>query len=616
MQAFSIAEVGAAALLPPPNITVSEWADANRRLTGSAAAERGQWRTRPYQREPMDCLGPQHPCRQVVIMSSAQMLKTECLLNFLGYIADVDPGPVLVVEPRMEDAKALSKDRVAPMFRATPQLAGKLAAVKSRDSDNTVLHKAFPNDTGHVTFTGAISPSGLAMRPIRYALLDEVDRYPVSAGSEGDPVYLAIQRTTEFKHNKKILLCSTPTIAGASRIFQAWLESDQREWMVPCPHCGHYQILAMGNGEGAGLVWPEGEPHLAQYRCEGCSQLIPHHEKERMEWQGKYVAHNPGSRIPGFHVSQLHSMKRDWGQIATEFIAAKKAPETLRAFVNTVLGELWEERSEVRPDAHALWNRCEPFESECPSEVCIISAGVDVQADRLVVEVVGWGRDEESWSLDHVVIPGDVARDEVWRELDAMLLRRYAHPAGDLPVHVTCVDSGYKDAMVLRFTRDKFGRRVYAIKGRSGDLSIWPRKPSRKNQTPFFIVGVDAAKDAIYDRLKIADVGPLCCHFPIGRDLQYFDELTSEKKMTVYHNGYPKRQWKKPDGARNEALDCRVYAYAGLHALYFSGLKLNSLADKMAEAVKRAREGAREAAIVQPQQHRPAYWGDRKWSGF
>ena len=282
MQPFSLYEVGAALLLPPRDLTVSQWADENRMLTGAASAERGQWRSRPYQREPMDVLSPAHPAKMVVLLSSAQMLKTECLLNFLGFIADVDPGPALVVEPRIEDAKALSKDRVAPMFRATPVLRGKLATVKSRDSDNTVLHKAFTNGSGHVTFTGAISPSGLAMRPIRYALLDEVDRYPASAGTEGDPVSLAIQRTAEFEHNKKILLCSTPTIKGCSRIELAWLQSDQREYFVPCPHCGEFQVLELGDGAEGGLAWPEGHPEAAQYRCRHCKALIPEHKKASM----------------------------------------------------------------------------------------------------------------------------------------------------------------------------------------------------------------------------------------------------------------------------------------------------------------------------------------------
>jgi phage terminase large subunit GpA-like protein len=584
MQPFSIHEVGAAAMLPPRDILVSQWADENRVLTGGAAAERGQWRTRHYQREPMDVLSPGHPCRQVVLLSAAQMMKTEVLLNFLGFIADVDPGPVLVVEPRTEDAKALSKDRVAPMFKNTPSLRGKIAPVKSRDSNNTTLHKVFVNGAGHITFTGAISPSGLAMRPIRYALLDEVDRYPASAGTEGDPVSLAVQRTAEFQHNKKIVMASTPTIKGVSRIEQAWIESDQRDYFVPCPKCGDYQVLVFGDGTGPGLVWPEETPEDAMYRCAGCRELIPQHQKAWMVERGEYRAQNPSSPIPGFRISQLVSLKRPWGSITTEFIAAKKSPETLKAFMNTVLAELWEEHHEVPTDARALWNRCEPFEAEAPGGVALVTAGVDVQADRLEVEIVGWGRDEESWSIAHHAIPGDVTRKEVWDHLEGLLLSEYLHDSGQpLRIVTACIDCGFKDATVLRFTRDRYARRVYAVKGRAGESPIWPRKPSRKNQTPFFMVGVDAAKTALYDRLKIQEPGPGYCHFPIGRDQEYFDQLTAEKKYTRYHHGYPKQEWRKPPSARNEALDCRVYAYAALHALYASGLKLTVYCDRFAQ---------------------------------
>ena len=275
-------------------------------------------------------------------------------MNFIGFIADIDPGPVLVVEPAHGGTpRRLSKDRVAPMFRATTALRGKIAPVKSRDSNNTTLHKVLANGAGHITFTGAISPSGLAMRPIRYVLLDEVDRYPASAGSEGDPVSLAVQRTAEFAHNKKIVMASTPTTKGLSRVELAWRESDQRDYFVPCPKCGEYQLLVFGDGTGPGLVWPEGKPEEAMYRCAGCQQLIPHHQKAWMVERGEYRAARPASPIPGFRVSQLISPKRAWGEIAGEFLAAKKSPETLKAFLNTVLAQLWEDASHADPHGRA-----------------------------------------------------------------------------------------------------------------------------------------------------------------------------------------------------------------------------------------------------------------------
>ena len=589
VEPLSMAALSASLLLPPRDMTVSVWADENRVLTGAASAERGQWHTRPYQREPMDVMSPANPAKMVVLMSAAQMLKTECLLNFLGFIADVDPGPTLVVEPRIEDAKALSKDRVAPMFRSTPCLRGKLATVKSRDSDNTTLHKAFTNGAGHVTFTGAISPSGLAMRPIRYVLLDEVDRYPASAGTEGDPVSLAIQRTAEFEHNKKVILCSTPTVMGASRIEKAWKESDQREYFVPCPLCGEFQVLDLGDGTESGLCWPQDQPELAQYRCAGCHELIADHQKSWMVEHGEYRAQNPASPIPGFRVTQLLSVKRPWATIAAEFLAARKSQETLKAFMNTVLAKFWEERHEVATDAHTLWNRCEPYVAEVPNGVCLLTAGVDVQADRLEMEIVGWGRDEESWSVAYHVIPGDILRNEVWAQLDELLRTRYTHENGQqMRISASCIDSGYKDATVLRFTRDRYSRRVFATKGRTGEGTIWPRKPSRKNQTPFFMVGVNAAKDAIYDRLKVQDEGASYCHFPLGRELEYFEQLTAEKKFVRYHFGFAKHEWRLEEGKRNEALDCRVYAYAGLHSLLTSGLPLNKFCEKF-EAMQQRR---------------------------
>ena len=304
-----------------------------------------------------------------------------------------------------------------------------------------------------------------------------------------------------------------------------------------------------------GRAWcgRRGSPKTLRIAAPSASELIPHRLKAEMVERGEYRAANPSSPIPGFRVSQLISPKKSWGEIAVEFLAAKKSPETLKAFLNTVLAELWEETHEVATDAHALWNRCEPFEAEAPEGVALITAGVDVQADRLEMEIAGWGRDEESWSIAYHVIPGDVTRNEVWEHLEGLLLSEYLHASG-LPMRIvaTCIDCGFKDATVLHFTRDRYNRRVYATKGRAGESPIWPRKPSRKNQTPFFMIGVDAAKTAIYDRLKLRDVGPGYCHFPIGRDLEYFEQLTAERKFTRYHNGFPKQEWRKPANARNE----------------------------------------------------------------
>jgi phage terminase large subunit GpA-like protein len=591
---FSMYQVGSEALLPPRDISVSQWADENVVLAGAAAAERGQWQTRPYQREPMDVLSPSHPCKLVVLMAAAQTLKTSILVNFLGCIADVDPGPVLVVEPRSEDAKALSKDRVAPMFRNTPCLRGKLAAVKSRDSNNTALHKVFTNGSGHITFTGAISPSGLAMRPIRYLLLDEVDRYPASAGTEGDPVSLAERRTGEFERSKKVIMCSTPTVDGSSRIQKAWIESDQREYFVPCPMCNHYQVLAFGGvGTGGGLVWPEGEPEKAAYCCENCRQEIPHNQKAWMVERGEYRPQNPGSLIPGFRVSQLVSPKRAWGTIATEFLAAKKSPETLKAFLNTVLAELWAERG-TAPDWEKVYLRREHYElGVVPLGGLLLVAGVDVQDDRLEVEIKAYGRGKESWSVDYRIIqlpdqsgqPIKTSAPEVWQELEALLATDWPCASGaTMPIMAMVIDSGFRPQMVYDFA----ARHPQPAHGPAGDAIAAPRTviPTKGTDNAFKLlasvsstdaarkrqniriwsIGTHWAKQEFYDWLRLDLPTDPEQPFPAGyqhyaySDDQFYKGLCSETRVVRAASG--KIEWVKDPNVRNEPLDTAVLCRA------------------------------------------------------
>jgi phage terminase large subunit GpA-like protein len=625
---FSMYEVGSQALLPPRDISVSDWADENVVLIGSGSAERGQWHTRRFQREPMDCLGPNHPCKQVVLMSAAQMLKTSVLVNFLGYIADVDPGPTLVVEPRSDDAKSLSKDRVAPLFRHSPVLRGRIAAVKSRDSQNTAMHKVFANGSGHITFTGAISPSGLAMRPIRYLLLDEVDRYPASAGSEGDPVFLAMQRTGEFEHNKKVLICSTPTIDGESRIQAAWEASDQRKYFVPCPMCNHFQVLVLGDGTAGGLVWPKGEPEKAVYRCEECRQEIPHHQKSWMVEHGEYRAQNPGSPIPGFCVTQLISPKRGWGIIASEFDVAHQSVETLKGFLNTVLAELWVERGSA-PDWEKIYLRREEYPlGTVPAQASLLVAGVDVQDDRLEVEVKAYGRGKESWSVDYRVIQipdaaGQALKTsspEVWQELEVLLAAEWPRAAGGtMPIMAMAVDTGFRPQMVYDFAarhpqpaHGPAGDRVYAqrtvvpTKGTPDFLKliarVSPTDAARKRQNVrIWHIGTHWAKQEFYDWLRIAlpDDGsfpPGFQHYAYG-DQDFYRGLCSESRI-IRANG--KVEWIPDKSVRNEPLDLAVLCRA---AAAICGL------DSFSEADWAALEG--KSPTEAPRASRPldGYWG-------
>ncbi len=582
-------------LQPPARLTVSQWAEQFRVMSSESSAQRGKWTTRPFQQEPMDCLSPSHPCQQVVLMCASQMMKTELILNFLGYIMHVDPGPALLVEPRVEDAKALSKDRVAPMIRDCPELRNRVSEAKGRDSDNTTLHKRFTG--GHVTFTGAISPSGLAMRPIRFLLLDEVDRYPVSAGSEGDPVLLATRRTDEFYWNKKIILCSTPTIKGKSRIEKAFLQSDQRYPYVPCPHCGEFQVLHFDR-----LVWPENEPEKAAYRCSGCEASIPEFRKSWMLQQGQWRA-QAESRIPGFWISKMYSTRTTWGDLAQEHLTAKRGgDELLKTFVNTALAQPWEERHEVKVDEHALMARRESW-AAVPDEVAVITAGCDVQANRIEVEVVGWGRDEENWSLGYYVLAGDPAKPDIWNQLDEILQAQFETESGDkLPIRAACIDSGYATSAVYRFTQPRRSRKVFATKGRAGRHPVWPQKISRGQRgAALWLLGVDTAKDRVMACLKVEEPGPSYCHFPSDRELDYFEQLTAERIKVRYVNGFAQRTWEKEAGQRNEALDTRVNNIGALHALYQGGLNLNREADRRTARVADKKKPIEErAAVVNP----------------
>lgn len=547
---------------PPPKLTVSEWADKYRRLTSEASAEPGQWRTAraPYQREIMDAVNDPE-CSTVVVMSSAQVGKTEFILNTIGYYVSHDPSPIMLVQPTLELAEAFSKDRLAPMLRASPALRGKVKDVKSKDSGNTLLHKSFPG--GHITMAGANSPASLASRPIRVVLLDEVDRYPASAGTEGDPVSLVSKRSTTFWNRKRIIV-STPTIKGASRIESEYLTSTMEQWCLPCPSCGEFQPLEWGRIQFEDVTM----------RCECCGF---HHTES--EWkdgsdQGKWIARQD-SKKRGFHLNELASPWKTWEEIIDDFKAAKDDVETLKTWVNTSLGESWEEQGE-QLDEDGLLERREEYGARCPDGVRVLTAGVDVQKNRLEVEVVGWGQGKESWGIEYRQIVGDPSHPDVWNRLDEYLQRTWQRSDGaQMRIACTAIDSGgHHTTEVYRYVAVRENRNIFAIKGKGGAGVDFIGRVSRtpREKAALFIVGVDAGKGKLMDRLAVSEVGPDYCHFPIepdrGYDQLYFRGLTSEKKVIRMFKGKPRVEWiKKSGSARNEPLDLRNYATVALEIL-------------------------------------------------
>lgn len=548
---------------PPPDLTVSEWADSYRVLSSESASEPGPWDTNraPYQREILDSVNDPE-IEKIVIMSSAQVGKTELILNTLGYHIDFDPAPILIVQPTVDLAKSFSKERLTPMIRDTPSLRGKVADIKSRDSGNTVLQKSFAG--GYIALAGANAPSGLASRPIRILLMDEVDRFPVSAGTEGDPISLAEKRTNTFWNRKKVFV-STPTIKGASRIELEFEGSTKEYYHVPCPSCGEYQPL----------TWGQIDFKSVSMRCIACGFLHDEIKWKKGSIKGKWIATEPNAKSRGFHLNELLSPWKRWEEIIDDFKEAKrKGAEALKVWVNTSLGEPWEEDGE-QLDESELYKRCEGYVADVPDEVKILTAGVDVQDDRFEIEVVGWGADKESWGIEYHVIHGDLKQAQIWNELDEYLSRTWAKADGiKFGIACVCMDSGgHFTQEVYRFTKEHETRRVYAIKGRgeqNGEyvplIAGYIRTKPIKNLLVH--VGVNQGKSRVTSSLKIAEPGPNYCHFPIGKGYneKYFEGLTAEKLETRYRMGNPYQVWKKVR-ERNEPLDLRVYNTAALEIL-------------------------------------------------
>lgn len=588
-----------ALVAPPPTLTVAEWSDAERILSPEASAEPGRWRTdrAPFQRGILESITDPGTSR-VVLMTSSQVGKTEILLNVIGYHAHQDPAPILMILPTLELAESFSKDRLAPMIRDTPALRD-LIDVRSRDSGNTLLHKTFPG--GHWTGAGANAAASLSSRPVRIVLCDEVDRYPASAGTEGDPVSLAIKRTATF-WNRKAILTSTPTIRGASRIESAWEESDQRRFEVPCPRCGSFQPLAWSqvkfqredqekpSEDLVEVPKPEDRGRSARvvsvwYECRDCRQRIEESEKPSLLERGIWTPSTDFRGTAGFHLNALYSPWSRWIEIVSDFLESRRDPETLKVWVNTTLGETWEETGE-KIDENSLLARREAYGAEVPDYALVLTAGVDVQDDRLEVEVVGWTEGEESWGIDYRVLYGDPDQTAVWSDLDALLSTTYERRTGQsVPISATCVDSGAHTAQVYRYVLGKTARRIFATKGIAGagrpivSAPMARRHGRNRRPVPLFLIGTDEAKGLLFSRLQRKEPGPGFCHFPAipAYDDEHFRQLTAEKAVPRYHRGFMRREWIKVR-ARNEALDARILALAALYILnpIWEALKRNA----------------------------------------
>lgn len=571
---------------PPESLTVSEWAERNRRLSPETSAEAGPWRNSrtPYLVEPMNAF-TDPKVRKITMVAASQVGKSELELNMIGYIIDQDPGSILFVQPTLEDARKFSRLRVAPMIRDSRVLKTKVHEIKAKDSGNTILQKSFPG--GMLTITGSNSASALASTPARYIIGDERDRWAISAGTEGDPWALAEARQATF-YNAKAVEVSTPTIKGTSNIEGGFFQGTQEYWCHECPHCGEYHNIQFDNIKFEHKVTTvRGKKNYkilkAEWTCPSCGCMSS--ESEMRKQPAKWIANNPEAYENGvrsFWLNAFSSPWTPWSKIIRKFLEAQGDPEKLKVVFNTLFGELWEDRGDLE-DEDGMLGRREEYPAELPEEVLVLTCGVDTQDNRLEYEVVGHGHYGETYGIKKGIIMGKPDTQEVWDRLDDVIDRTYRRPDGKgLKISMTCIDSGgHYTQEVYEECRKRQNKRVFAIKGKGGDGIPFTAPPSKVKivingreigKCWLYTLGVDAGKASIMSALKVQEPGAKYCHFPKGEergyDANYFNGLLSEKLVLKRERGRDRWAWEKlPGHQRNEPLDCRNYAMAAFRIL-------------------------------------------------
>jgi phage terminase large subunit GpA-like protein len=606
---LQILHTWAAAIAPDPILSVNEWADEHRILDSKVSASPGPYRTSktPYFREVMECLSVTSPIQEVVIIKGAQVGATEIANNFIGYIIHHAPGPAMFVQPTDTLIKRTSKHRIATMISSTPELSSRVRPARMKDSGNTILVKEFPG--GVLVLAGANSAVGLRSMPARYLILDELDGYPMDVDQEGDPVHLAIRRAATFGRKKKILKISTPKLAGSSRIQAAYEETDQCIYLVPCPLCDYYAPIVWRNlRQPGGAPWSsKTPPETVVWYCESCSGEIEERHKTEILERGRWEPTERGKlNARGFKLSALYSPVGwyTWRESVHDFLEAKEqGPTALKVWTNTVLGDVWHEESKTVEWEETLDAR-EHFPARVPADVVVLTAGVDVQANRLEVGIWGWAKGPEPFAIDHRILSGRPDQDAVWDRLDELLESvTYRHESGlEMPITATAVDAGFETENVYDFCSHRLNKNVWAIVGRSGQGRPAVRPPTEQTvertgyHVNLYTVGIDGIKRWAYNRLRDAIDAPdqerddpiLPMHIP---NIDPFDEewarqLTAEEELPRSYMGFERKVWKKKIGQkRNEVLDCLVYARAAC-------LILNPIYDALERNIERRATGA------------------------
>ena len=593
---------------PPSKVPLSEWADRHRILSSESSAEPGQWVTAkaPYEQAIMDAISDPF-CPRVVVQKASQVGITDsAILNPVGYYMDEDPCPMLVVQPTIELAEAFSTDRLAPMLRDSPRLRGKVADPRSRDSSNTLRRKSFKG--GYIALGGANSAASLSGRPVRVVLLDEVDRYPASAGSEGNPLQLAIARTSAF-WNRKVVVVSSPGIKGVSHVEREMSQTTCEFWYLPCPACEVMQTLE----------WDRMRLTDLTHQCLKCLEYEPKYRW--MAGRGEWRAHRPydkdGNKVlaRGFYVSGLYNPWLEWDILVAEYQQAIQAQEEgdvepLKAFRNTRLGLLFEDIGD-RIEADLYNTRREDYTSEVPEGVLVLTAGVDIGERQINYEIVGWGKGRESWGIEYGILDGDPREDEVWIQLDEAVFNRgfVTHDNKRMRVKRMAVDSNYASDFVYAYTKPRQPRAI-SVRGEGGIGKPFVKGAgtlTKGNHARLITFGVDSGKEEIVNRLKVTRRGPGYCHFPKlengeparGYDEEYFNGLTAERRIVKSKHGFRTYIWVKRLSQRNEPFDCRNYALGAL-CLPYTGVNLETMKRDLFEPKEKGAAvfGAQDAKVV------------------
>lgn len=567
------------AIRPKAPLTVSEWADANRVLSGEGSAEAGQWKTSrtPYLREIMDALSEDSPHHKVVFMKSSQVGGTEAGSNWLGYIMAHAKGPVAVVMPTEKAMQDWASQKFDPMAKDTPVIASVLAGRSNRASDNNAQRKRFTG--GILYFKTAGSTTELKSTTLRYAVADEVDEWDWTT-LQGDPLGLLEIRQTTY-HDRKLFVVSSPTMKDASRIEEQFELGDQRRYHVGCPHCGEYQYLKWTNvrWQKSTRVFQDRAFEVitrAWYVCEECGAEIEEHHKPAMLAAGKWIAANPAAPWRSYHISAIYSpigLGLSWLELGAEWIEAQDDRAKLMRFLNTRLGETFADGHDLKPNV--LTARAEPYSLRTiPLGALVLTAGVDTQGDRLEIRVIGWGMDGKEWTIDYHVINGNPAEDRIWDSLDEYLTAEFSNAHGKtMRIEATGVDTGgHHTHAVYAYVRRAKARRVIAIKGASTPGRTILGKPSHqdvnwrgqtiKKGVSLYTIGTDTAKHHIYARLNNdadKDPGERKVHFSSDLEPWFFDQQVAETFNPR------KNRWEIKKGKRNEVLDTHVYATAASH---------------------------------------------------